>query len=295
MTKVTYPCTFTKKVDDDGDTFWRGEQKQLDILIEECSFTDCVSELERTMKKVFRKMTGSDSMDHLIHCQQTAVKGVVSFKIPVNRTLTEFVSSAVDNDAEEDPSDLPDVNEINMAALAALEAANEREILDDRELECDYRATPELEGGIEALPEWSPKPGDRVIYSNPFIPMECGLFIVSRPVFNDEKDLPEEYCIISQKGKENTEIRKRELKSRLKLGPEKPCAKFCKDRACNYYQPRECSGVHECNLTGLTPSYSNLCPRDEEKLTNNQFQQIAEFLADTSPEYSEKGGITDES
>lgn len=153
MHRMNYPCTFTKKIDEDGDPFWRGEQKQLDIVIEEYSFTDCVDELEQTMKKVFRRMTGSDSMDHLIRCQQIAVKGVVSFKLPVNRTLTEFMRASAENVASDEGTDLPDVNEVNMAAL---EAAN-----------------------AEDIPEnWVPKNGDPVVYRKPGFAQECGVFVV---------------------------------------------------------------------------------------------------------------------
>lgn len=160
--KMIYPCTFTKKVDDEGDTFWRGEQKQLDILVDEYSFADCVAELERTMKSVFRRMTGSDAMDHLIRCQQIAVKGVVSFKTPVNRTLTEFMQASAENVASDEGTDLPDVNEVNMAVLATIISINE---------------VPE---------DWVPKNGDPVVYRKPAFAEECGVFVITDD--NDPED-----------------------------------------------------------------------------------------------------------
>ena len=137
---------------------------------------------------------------------------------------------------------------------------------------------------LEDKPKWEPQPGDRVIYKYPAMNKECGLFVICRPVFSDEINLPDDYCNISHrinKGRgQPAEIRERELKRRLELGPEKPCAKFCKSRKCEFYKPRECSGVHECTLTELTPSNLNICPKDEEELNNNQFMCYGDFPRD---------------
>ena len=152
--KMIYPCTFTKKTGEDGCPFWRGEQKQLDIVVEEVKFTHCVVMLEQTMKQMFRRMTGSNSMDHLIRCQQIAVKGVVSFKVPVNRTLSEFVQA--DNRDEE-------TSQSKVSFTTAIET---------------------IVTAADGPDDWTPKNGGTVIYRKPAFAEECGVFVIT-----DDNDL----------------------------------------------------------------------------------------------------------
>ena len=247
MNTMLFPVTLKKKENDDGYPYWFAEQKQLNVCASEYGMEDCLDSIRDKIKRAFKEMGCTEEKFARLTLNLVAAKAEIEVDIKIHRTLDEFTAG------EETPK-----------------------TCDGDCLGCDCAEgdLPPCEAAED--PEWEPKPFEHVTIRDPTCTKECGIFYVEDRYFQTR--CQEGYVLISpidclvKSAREDLEIEK----SRLIKGPEKPNAKFCKDRNCEDYVSRGPGSAYECKLTGYTSSYNKVCPKDEAAILSHQTTLIAE-------------------